>query len=372
MTRVTFESATLQDMISKAARVAPIKGAAFDKASGIILDIDTANQEVIVKATNIEIFYLEITNPIEVLGESVRWRIPSVILDAITSKLSIGSGKQVTLSNEENPSLLNIESGRMKAKVRIMSDEYYPHWNVFSPDDLSLVSEFATRIKQVQWAAARTGEPPLIGIHLDGEVVIATDRFRISMAPCKIPDLVDNPVTIPGSIFAPLMKTLGDVRLGRTENQLLIMPDDATQIRAAIFGDEYPEIKRIFKRDETSNFQFNKESLIEIIDRVMVMSKNDRNTNLSMIIGREEVAVMMGDSDGSLLGDVVEIPGHATHKRVTFKFQPQNILDAIQACPSDNVSMYYYEAEPKKPIRLDGGMGYEALVMPLSTVQKEE
>lgn len=369
MTKLTFENATIRDVISKASKVAPTKGSAFDKASGIVVEVNAEENEVTVKATNIEIFYMEIVDTLAIEGSSTTWRIPSVVIDGITSKLPITSGKSVTFDDGEG-SALKIVSGRMRATVRLMDPTYFPEWDAFDPDELDHVADFAARIQQVQWAALKSGEPPLIGVHLTGEMIAATDHFKVAITPCKATPLY-KPVTIPASIFGPLMKNLGDVRLGMGENQLYVMPDEAVQIRASIYSHEYPPFEKAFKRNENAAVACRKQGLLEIIDRAMVMGQRDRMPQLKMLIGKEEIAVMMSDKEIGLLGDVIETPGFADHERFTICFTPGNLTAGIEAAPNDEITIYYHLNEPLRPVRIDGGSGYEVLIMPRKESQED-
>ena len=83
-----------------------------------------------------------------------------------------------------------------------------------------------------------------------------------------------------------------------------------------------------------------------------------------MIIGKGEIAVMCSDEDTGLLGDVVEVPGQADHSRLSVFFTPKNISEAISEAPSDEVELFYDASDPNKPVRVEGGSGYVAVVMP--------
>lgn len=362
MTKVVFENATIRDVISKAGRIAPTKGSAFDSAAGIMVEVNAEEQQVVVKATDTLIYYMEVADFVSIEGPSVKWRIPSLVIDGICSKLPIQSGKAVTF-DDEGSTTLKITSGRMRANVRTIDPQYYPDWDAFDDAELETVPNFGASIQMVQWAASKSGEPPLTGVHLDGEICIATDRFRIAMGPCKASPIY-KPVTVPAGIFTPLMKTLGDVRLGIADNMLLVQPDEAIQIRAVIYANEYPKVTAVVKRAEPVGATFRKAGLLEIIDRAMVFAQRDRMPLLKMFIGLEEIAVMMSDKEMGLLGDVIEIPGHAQHDRVLICFTPDNLTGAINNAPNDEITFWYDPAYPLKPIRIDGGSGYEAIVMP--------
>lgn len=369
MTKVTFENATIRDAIGKAARIAPTKGSAFDKAAGIHITVDAQNNEVILRSTNVEVFYMEIVDAISIEGDSVVWLIPSSLLDGVCSKLPVSSGSHVTF--ESDGAQLKIAQKRMRATMRLMDPTWYPKWDAFDPADLTPVSDFGGRLQQVQWASSKTGTPPLTGINLNGTHAGATDSFRVAITPCEVPQLFE-PVTIPAATFTPLMKTLGEVRIGRTDNQLLVMPDETTQIRAVIYDAKYPNLSAVWKRDESHAVLVNREHLLEMIEQAMVIGARDRSPMLKLIFGQEELAVLMEDQELGLLGNVLELAGQATHDRFYIGMTPDNIINAMKASPNTDVTLYYTPGMPMKPIRLDGGSGYEVLIMPRNLEKSAE
>lgn len=370
MTKVKFENATIRDVIGKAARIAPTKGSAFDKAAGIVLDVDAQSNEVVVRSTNTEVFYMEIADVVEIEGESTTWRIPSSLVDGICGKLPIASGATVTFDGT-NGTQIKISSARMVANLRLIDPSHYPNWKPFDPAMLSPVSGFGGRLQQVGWAASKSGTPPMTGIHLNGEIAGATDSYRVAITPCEIPQLYQ-PVTIPAATFTPLMKTLSEVKVGQEDGQLLVMPDDSTQIRAVIFPQKYPNLTSVMKRDELNVIMFKKDHLLEMIEQAMVIGQRDRTPLLKVIIGLEEFAILMEDQEMGLLGNVLDISGQATHNRHQIGFTPDNLTSALQAAPNEEVALYYTDGMPMKPVRLDGGSGYEVLIMPRNLERSAE
>lgn len=369
MTKVVFENATIRDVISKAARIAPTKGSAFDKSAGIVIDVDAQAGEVTVRSTNLEVFYMEIIDVVSIEGDSCVWRLPSIPLDGICSKLPIASG--ATIAFEADHAQMKMASGRMRVNLRLMDPTYYPTWKPFDPASLSPVSDFGGRLQQVQWAASKGGVPPKTGVNLDGKFAGATDNHRIAITPCEIPELYE-PVTIPASSFTPLMKTLGEVRIGQEEGQLLVMPDDTTQIRAVIFDGDYPSLSKFIKRNEPDVVMVNRDALIEMIDQAMVMGQRDRTPILKLIFGLGELAVLMEDQELGLLGNVMELPNQASHDRHYIGMNPDNFKSALSAAPNTDVAIYYKNGAPKTPVRIDGGSGYEALVQPRNLERSAE
>ena len=73
---------------------------------------------------------------------------------------------------------------------------------------------------------------------------------------------------------------------------------------------------------------------------------------------------MMEDIEMGLLGDVLELSGQAPHEYHYIGFTPENLMNALKAAPNKDVTIYYHFGMSMKPVRLDGGSGYEALIMP--------
>src|SRR4029079_5272291 len=138
---------------------------AFDKAAGIVLTLSESQGTATIMATNLEIFYMEIVDAVNIEGEG-SWRFPSGILAGLMSKLPIGSGRNVTLVGE--PAEAMLKSGRTTAKMRCIDFSYYPLWEPFDPDALEMVENLGSRIEQVEWARTEPPSSPACGVHLDG------------------------------------------------------------------------------------------------------------------------------------------------------------------------------------------------------------
>lgn len=366
MTKVVFETATFQDAVSKADRVAPNKGASFDKAAGIVIEVTPdASPPIIIRATNLDVFSMEWVDAVEVTGEKTSWRLPSKLLAQVAASLPIGSGMTVTLeeiAGKNNTTQLHLTQGRIKARFNMMNIEYYPVWGAFDPDLCSPATDFGGRIAQVEWAAAK-GEPPLSGVYFDGECCISTDRYRLATAPVKILNLTE-PITVPAGILGQILKQTGDIAIGVEGQQLLIMPDEHTQVRTIVYGAEYPKVQRIMNRDYPQTITLRKAQLLEVITRVGSFSGAERYPILRCFIGKEEFGMMMSNEDIGLLGDVIELPGQAQHPRVEFLFTPKNLQEAVNAVAGETLQLSYDPDKPAAIFYLDGNSGYEAWIMP--------
>lgn len=367
MTSVVFEVATIADAIRKAERVAPRTGQAFDKAAGIVFDIAPATAApVVVRATNLDVYSMEWVDVLEADGEATSWRMPSGLLAAVVGSLPIGSGKTVKFQevSSGHHSQVVVTSGRMTAKFNLMRVDYYPEWGAFDPDRLAMSADIGGRIQQVEWAAGK-GEPPINGLHMDGERILATDRYRLAMADLPIPGL-EEPITVPAGVLGSVLKQVGDIRIGVDGEQLLIMPDEHSQFRVIMYGVKYPGMGKVINKEFSHSIEINRNSLTDVMKRASNFSGAERDPMLTCYLGKEEFAVMLTNDEVGLLGDVVEIPGQAEHDRFKVCFTPKNIIDPIEKAPSDKITLHYNYGEPKAPFKIDGGSGYIAFAMPRS------
>lgn len=366
-TRIVFETATFADAIKKAERIAPSKGSAFDKAAGIVMEInpDTA-APVVVRATNTDIYSMEWVDVVECTGDPAVWRLPSKPLAQVCGSLPIGTGKNVTLEVIEKKNghfQLQLSQGRIKTLFNMMDTESYPQWSPFDPDLCFPASDLGGRIAMVEWAAGKKEEPPLNGVHFDGEKVVATDRYRLATVTLPIPDLKE-PLTVPAGLLGTILKQTGELAIGVDGEQLLIMPDQYTQIRTVTFGHPYPKVGRLMKRDYPQKISLNKTAFLEFLGRASNFSAGDRIPTLRIFIGRGEVAVAMKNEQVGMFGDVIEVPGEADHKRVELLFTPKNIMEPISFVPNEKFDLYYDPESPTKLVYVNGGSNYECWIMP--------
>jgi DNA polymerase III sliding clamp (beta) subunit (PCNA family) len=364
---ITFETASLADVIKKADKIAPSKGAAFDKAAGIVIEFDP-NQSIplaLVRSTNLDIFSMEWVNVAEWSGEPAVWRLPSFLLAQVIGSLPIGSGKTVTLTSEESGHSfhVNLKSGRTKAKFFPLDASYYPQWGAFNPDNMFPVNDLGGRIDQVEWAAGKN-DPRLAGVYLDGKHAVATDTYRLACVPLNIPDLTA-PIVVPAGLLGQTLRQTGEIQIGMAgDNMLHIMPDDHTQMKTVVYDVQYPNVQSVINREFSSQLKVERDRLIDVMNRTNTFAVGDRTAAFRVFVGKEEVAIFMQNEEIGQIGDVVEIPGQAEHERFEIRFTPKNLMEALSKSPNNEITIHYDQGNPKSIFKIDGGSGYQAWVMP--------
>lgn len=361
---ITFETAALADVIKKAEKIAPRKGAAFDKAAGIVLEFNPAAPVplAVVRVTNLELFSMEWVNVSEWAGEAAVWRLPSALLAHMVGSLPIGSGKTVTMHSEPSGlgQIIHLTSGRTKVKFHPIDVAYYPMWGAFEPDKLYPAPDLGGRIAQVEWVCGTDAR--FAGVYLDGQYATATDSIRLARVPLSIPDL-PNPIVIPAGVLGSVLRPTGEIQIGSNGRMLHIMPDDYTQMKSVIFDVKYPNVSRVTDMPFDSEAVTSRDALLEVMNRVNAFSVGDRASSFQLFFGKGEIAIYMRNEQIGEIGDIIEVPGYADHERFRINFTPKNLIDALSKSPNDVITLHYNEGATKGIIKIDGGSGYEAWVM---------
>lgn len=329
MTSIVCETATLADAIMKAARVAPNKGAAFDKASGILMEVRPSRPSPLyVKSTDLEVTYLQRVSVLSSEGDDVNWRIPSQLVSGIMSSLPLGSGQQVTMRDEGNDVI--IESGSSVAHLRTYAAEYFPTITPFTPADMAEVEDLPRRLAQVAWATDPAASV-LAGVNIDGTFLSGCDRYVLAQVPCVVP--VNRPITVPLSAVAGLLKNVGSVALRATDDRLQLMPDEDTQIACTILREEYPKVNGI-KRDQFGcEFTAPRERVVDVLNRMMVLGRGERYMFLNVSVGAGEIALAMTVEDTGHMQDAITVAGGIGPDDEPYEFTvaPDKLSHALNA-----------------------------------------
>lgn len=367
-TRVSFEAATIGDAMKRAARVAPAKvGTAFDKAAGIVLDIAPGTDApCIVRATDTEVFYIEVLETLTAEGDACRWRLPSQLMASVIGGIPPTSGRTVSFTwSGSGP--ITITSGRMKVELNLIIGSSYPDWEAVDASSLVTAPNFGSAITRVEWAASKQGPAPLNGVFIDGTYMAATDRYRIARVDCPIP-LGGEPIIIPAWSIGSLLKSTGDVLIGTSGNMLIVMPDDYTQVQVVTLGDKFVQVEKAYNMPYEQCITVNREELLRYINAALQFAGANRDPMVTLWFGRNELAVHLHNQDIGMFGDVITVPGQAEHERIKIHFTPKMLIDALTNAPTTNVRIKYKPENIKTPIRVESDSGYTVWCVPRSEI----
>lgn len=367
MTTLTVETPTIADAVSRAARVAPSKGNAWDKAQGVALMVRPGtNGPLRVLATDLETTYFHRINTLDATGDPIDWRIPSQLLAAFLSSLPMEAGRTVTFADDNG--LCRVTCGKASGVFRLIADPL-PKITPFDPKGMMQVEDFAQKIDQVAWAVHH--DPgPLAGVHIDGTNLWGCDRYRLAKIPCVVP--ITQAITVPLLKLAGLLKNSGAVMLRATADRLEIMPDADTQMTCLLYQEGYPNVSLLVDGfDMIREYSVHREALVDMLTRLLTLAKGERYPQATLTFtatdeGHSNMGMSMTVEDLGTVADELEVGATvdpAVDSELEMRINPANLLSAAQHASRELLSLFS-TGNPLKPLLITDPSEFKTWVMP--------
>lgn len=354
-----MEAATFLDLMVRAGRVAPSRGAAYDKASGIVMEVKPGeDHNLVVRSTNLDVFFTTWAKAQTITGDPVTWRFHADTIQAVARALKSTGGAKVILATDGGR--VQITQGRLKSKLNVMTVTDYPIWKAFNPNLLHRSGNIQKALSMIEWAAGSSESDLLIGVKADGKRIICTDRYRVGTVPYELPDLEGDPFVFKARLLSGAVSSQTHFDIGFDGDYLLLMPDELTQIKVLGLAGDFPPVERIMIPDKPCQFRVRRVSLIELVNRVLSVRGSDRSPLVKLRIGKGEIVGYMQNEDFGMFGDVIEIPGYCPHERIDYGFSHENLIAALNAAPGDDVIVGHDPGNLKSPFYFKGEQDYEA------------
>lgn len=366
-TSVTFDNAALADAVGKASRIAPKKGAAFDKAAGILFNVDPTHSHAVIKSTDLEVFYEQRVPMVSAKGDPAQWRIPSSILSGVISNLPMGDGSVVEFIDRGDPSVIRFKSGRMVAKLSTISPDGFPLMESFAVEGMTPAQALSAKVEQVSWATDPKS-PLLSGVHMDGTRLIGCNQYVLAVVPCEM-SLVE-PVTVPLATLTALMKSATDIKIRAEDRKFEISLDAETKAWTRIIEGNYPKIDGIMREDFTGSIKCHRQQFLDTLDRLMVMVQNEKSPTLTMDINGTGIVKMltfdMEISGTGRMQDSIDVSSDTFEDSFSMAFIPRMLQEAVGKIRGDYFTLDFGHSDPlrakKVPVRLTDDAGYVCYV----------
>lgn len=368
-TEIVFENAQLADALGKANRLAPVKGAAFDKAAGFLLDVNPITQRMTVRSTDMDATYLQHVPAIGGKGDAVQWRLSSLLLAGMVQALPLGGENKVKMIDRDD-GFIRLTSGKWVAKLHTLRPEDFPLITEFDQTGMVEANEFAAKVEQVAWACDKKS-PILAGVHIDGKRLIGCSQYGVAVVPCPVG--VDAPATVPLSSLATLLKSATDVRLRVAEKSLQIGLDAETQATARLIEGQYPNIDNVMRDDFMGSVFVHKQSFLDALNRMLVLIRTERMPSMQVTFdGTGLVKMVTFDMEVEQVGrmqDSIDVSGD-WEDQFSIIIKPQMLVDAVEHSRADHVTIAFGNEDPararKVPVRVTDDRGYNCHIMPIA------
>lgn len=375
-TTVTFENAILQDAVNKAARLAPGKGAAFDKAAGIVFIVDPSLRTCTVRVTDLEVAYEQNIALSDGKGSPAVWRIPSNVLAGIITTLPVGEGATTDFIDRDGDGAIRLKSGRMISKLNIYPNtvDYPDQIFKFTTADLIPAQDLAYRVDQVSWAVDQKSAV-LSGVHIDGEYLYGCNQKVLAVAPANIN--VDKPITVPLSSLSVLVKQASDCRVAAADERFFAQLDPESRASSTLIKGQYPNVRGLIRDDYAGRLSVNRQQFLDTLARIMVLTKTDKVPQMRVEINTQNlVPTMTFDMEipdvGRMMDSIDVSVDPSKEGETPFDglweawFAPNLIKDAVDHAKGDSFQFFFGHPDPAKtsmmPCRVADSRDYNCYV----------
>lgn len=333
--------------------------------------LDAGDDRLTVSATNLDIG-ISCTVPANVATPG-RITLQARVLNEFVGSLLAG---EVSLFQDQNPLMIQVEAGHSKAHLRGMDPEEFPALTAATTEGTTFnVDPSALRdaISQVVFAAASDdSRPVLAGVQFEARDNIvsmaAADGFRMSLRSMTLTESVPSPVSIivPAKSMSELQRVLADItdavqmRVTPNGSQLIVTAPNLTFSSRLIDG-AFPDLKQVVPRQWSTRTVVLREQLLDATRRSTIFARSSNDVvklelspaGESLDMGRVAISATAADTgdnrdevDAQVEGDEMQIAfnGRYLHdvlsvikgSAVALELQGPSVAGVIKPVESDD------------------------------------
>jgi DNA polymerase-3 subunit beta len=321
---------------------------------------------------------LTITVRVEVTGEEDGVAVvPARLATDVVRALDPGRVDVVVDADEAR-----ITSGRSQFSIRVLPAEEFPVAG--EPPEHAVTIDagaFVSALRQVVPAAsADDARPILTGVLLAAEEgglrLVATDSFRLSLRDLPGASVLSEgqSVLVPSRALSELARLLdrsGDVvlHLGERDASFEIggsdadgdkRPPDVRLVTRLIEG-EFPPYRGLIPSSYPNQLTVGREPLLDALRRVKLMAREATPVRLHLLPEGLELTAITQD-----VGQAHEaLDAKYEGSELTVAFNPDYLLDGVEAAPGDEITIQTLDALKPAVIRSTAGAEFLYLLMPV-------
>lgn len=289
------------------------------------------------------------------VNETGRCLVQGKFLIDIIRKIN---SKKVEMFVYENK-LLIIKSERSEFKLNVMTYEDYPDIKFVNEKNKSLEPieiesyPFRTSVKEIVFATALNEKRPILtGVLFKYEnnklTYTATDGYRLSKKETDFNAASDFKMVIPAKSLKELLNILEDFEGNikcYIDNNKVLFEIGSTYFETRLLEGNYPDTSRIIPSDFGLFIKFNRDELMQAIDRVSLLSPQDKERNYSIVkLSVTNNRTIEISSSNQEIGDATEeiIPiDNIEGPVLKIGFNSKYLTDAIRSLPSSDVTIKF-------------------------------
>ena len=253
--------------------------------------------------------------------------------------------------------ILVIKADRGEFKLHIMDPLDYPKIDFVALENpLELNSDVLKEIVKTTVFATSTSEkkPILTGVNFNSNnnriIVTATDSFRLAQKVVEIGEYKDFNITIPAKSLDELSKAVdsydGNINFYFSNNKLLAQYKNV-MFQTRLLDGNYPETARLVNDTFKNIVKFNKDELIEAVERVSLLSPRDKdrkneitysiiklNIKMDRTVEISTNYINIGDAREEIIPTYIEVTNP-----IMIGFSSRYLIEALRSFNSTEISL---------------------------------
>jgi len=299
-------------------------------------------------------------------GEDGVCVIPARLGTDIVRALEPGA---VTISVDAGEAL--ISSGRSQFSVRVLPAEEFLRLPEPSAEGVTLdAAALAAALHQVVGAASRDDARPILtGVLLAAESgglrLVATDSYRLALRDLPGTSLLGEGqhVLVPARALGELARVLSGaatatVRLGSDDASFEV---GATRVTTRLIEGEFPNYRQLIPSNYPNRLLVGREPLLDAVRRVKLLAREATPIRLALRPDGLELTAVTQDVGQAR----EEVDAKYEGAELTVAFNPEFLIDGVEATPGDEVVLETLDALKPATIRATEGTDYLYLLMPV-------
>lgn len=355
-----IERDEFNEALSDVSRVATARTSAMPALAGVELSV--TGDTLTLSCTDKE---LSIQTTLTVGGQKDGVVVPTArIITELVRGLPDGK-VQVALEGES----LIVEAGRNRSSVLCYAANDFPKiLQASAPEGKMSAAVFGDALRQVVRAAstdasrlALTGV--LISNQPEGLTFVATDSYRLAVRQISGTALAgESSVIIPARALGELLRLIKDhdTITYRLASDRATFGVGNTTLSTALLAVQFPNYKQLIQPSYPNKLSVNREALLDAVRRSKVFARDNIPVRLTQSSGALKLSVHTQDTGET----IEELDADYKGPELTIGFNPDYLMQGIDACTGETISIESSEAIKPAVLRGSTNDGYLYLVMP--------
>ncbi|MGH9117901.1 MAG: DNA polymerase III subunit beta [Acidimicrobiales bacterium] len=358
------ERDTLVETLGTAGRAVSSRGGALPVLSGVRIELRGDRLEL--TGSDLD---LTISVQTEVTGDEDGVAVvPARLATDIARALEPGR-VDIVIDDEE----ARITAGRSQFAIRVLPAEEFPKLADLPAHAVTLdAGDVVAALKQVVSAAsADDARPILTGVLLAAEQgglrLVATDSYRLALRDLPGASVLaeGQSVLVPSRALSELARLLDPkgslvLHLGEREAAFEI-GEDAVRLVTRLIEGEFPPYRGLIPSSYPNQLTVGRDPLLDALRRVKLMAREATPVRLHLVPDGLELTAITQD-----VGQAhEELDAKYEGTELTVAFNPEYLLNGVEATPGDEVIIQTLDALKPAVIRSSEGSDFLYLLMPV-------